>query len=81
MASTSGLSKVDSKKALESFVEVVTKALKENDKVSLVGFGTFSANIKKARKGHNPSTNEVIDIPEKKMAKFKPGGSFLEDIK
>ncbi|MEG0499563.1 MAG: HU family DNA-binding protein, partial [Rikenellaceae bacterium] len=81
MASQSGLSKTDSKKALEAFVEVTTNALKTNDKIALVGFGTFSVSQKKERTGHNPSTKAVITIPAKKVAKFKAGATLLEDIK
>lgn len=81
MASQSGLSKTDSKKALDAFVDVVTKALKEKDKVALVGFGTFSITEKQERTGRNPSTKEVITIPAKRVAKFKAGATLLEDIK
>lgn len=81
IASQSGLSKIDSKKALEAFVEVTTGALKANDKVALVGFGTFSVTQKKERTGHNPSTKAVITIPAKKVAKFKAGATLLDDIK
>lgn len=81
IASQSGLSKTDSKKALEAFVSATTDALKAGDKITLVGFGTFSVTNKKARQGHNPSTKAIITIPAKKVAKFKPGAGLLEDIK
>lgn len=81
IASQSGLSKIDSKKALEAFVEVTTGALKANDKVALVGFGTFSVTQKKERTGHNPSTKAVTTIPAKEVAKFKAGATLLDDIK
>ncbi len=73
MAAESGLSKVDSKKALDAFINAVGKAMKAGEKVSLVGFGTFSVSERAARTGINPSTKETIEIPAKKVVKFKPG--------
>ncbi|RRD92170.1 HU family DNA-binding protein [Bacteroides heparinolyticus] len=73
MAAESGLSKVDSKKALDAFVVSVSKAMKAGDKVSLVGFGTFSVAERAARTGINPSTKQTIKIPAKKVVKFKAG--------
>ena len=57
--------------ALESFLEAVTKTLKGGDKLTLVGFGTFSVSKRAARKGRNPFTGEEIKIKAKKVAKFK----------
>ncbi|MFV0470095.1 MAG: HU family DNA-binding protein [Dysgonomonas sp.] len=76
IAEKSGLSKADSKKALEAFVESVTQELKAGSKIALVGFGTFSVAEKSARKGINPRTKAVINIPAKKVAKFKPGAEL-----
>ena len=73
MAAESGLSKVDSKQALEAFINAVGKAMKAGEKVSLVGFGTFSVSERAARTGINPSTKQTIEIPAKKVVKFKPG--------
>lgn len=73
MAAESGLSKVDSKKALDAFINAVGKAMKAGEKVSLVGFGTFSVSERAARTGINPSTKGTIEIPAKKVVKFKPG--------
>ena len=67
MAAESGLSKTD------SFIASVTKAMKAGDKVSLVGFGTFSVVERGARMGINPSTKKPIEIAAKKVVKFKPG--------
>ena len=80
IAETAGFTKVDAKKALESFLTVTTKALKKGDKVSLVGFGTFSVIKRAARKGRNPQTKKEIKIPAKKVVKFK-AGSELAAIK
>lgn len=81
IAAEAGLSKADAKKAVEAFVSTVTKALKEGDKVSLIGFGTFSVSEKSERTGINPSTKATITIPAKKVAKFKPGAELAEAIK
>ena len=81
MAEKSGLSKVDTKKALDSFMSVVSDTLKSGDKVSLIGFGTFSVSERKARTGINPSTQKQIQIPAKKVAKFKAGLELSEAVK
>ena len=81
MAEGSGLSKADSKKALDAFVSAVSKALKEGDKVSLVGFGTFSVAERGERTGINPATKATIKIPAKKVAKFKAGAELADAIK
>lgn len=80
IAAESGLSKVDSKKALDAFTTTVSKTLKSGDKISLVGFGTFSVNLRSARTGINPSTKATIKIPAKKVAKFKAGIELLKEI-
>ena len=76
MAAESGLSKADAKKALDAFIASVTRAMKEGDKVALVGFGTFSVSERAARTGINPSTKQTIKIPAKKVVKFKPGAEL-----
>lgn len=81
IAAEAGLSKVDAKKAVEAFVSTVTKALKEGDKVSLIGFGTFAVAERGERTGVNPSTKAAITIPAKKVAKFKAGAELTEAIK
>ncbi len=81
MAETAGLSKVDSKKALDAFISAVTNALKSGNKVSLVGFGSFSVSERAARTGINPSTKKAIKIPAKKVAKFKAGAELASVIK
>lgn len=76
MAEQSGLSKVDSRKALDAFVSAVTTSLKAGDRVSLIGFGTFSVTERQARLGINPATKKSIQIPAKKVVKFKPGAEL-----
>lgn len=79
IAEKAGLSKVDSKKALDAFIETVGEELKKGEKIALVGFGTYSVVEKAARKGINPRTKAVINIPAKKSVKFK-AGSELSDL-
>lgn len=81
IASESGLSKADSKKALDAFISSVSATLKAGDKISLVGFGTFSISERSARTGINPSTKAPITIAAKKVAKFKAGAELSEAIK
>lgn len=76
IAEKSGLSKVDSKKALDAFIASVTEELKSGGKIALVGFGTFSVTAKAARKGVNPRTKAIIEIPAKKAVKFKAGAEL-----
>ena len=73
IADDSGLSKTQSNAALDSFVDAVTKALKSGDKVTLVGFGTFTVSKRNARTGRNPQTGATIKIKAKKVARFKAG--------
>ena len=73
IAAASGLSKADSKKALDAMVATVKDALVAGDKIALVGFGTFAVNERPAREGINPATKAKIKIAAKKVAKFKAG--------
>ena len=80
IAAGAGLSKVDSKKALEATIAAIKDALVAGDKVALVGFGTFSVSERPAREGINPATKEKIQIAAKKVAKFKPGQELADAI-
>ena len=73
MAKEAKITKASAEKALDSFMDGVTRTLKKGDKVTLVGFGTWSVSKRKARKGRNPQTGKEIKIPAKKVAKFKAG--------
>ncbi len=75
----SGLGKAESMKAVDAFIDTISEALKAGDKVTLLGFGTFSVAEKAARKGFNPRTKEKIEIPAHKVAKFKPGSALNLD--
>mgnify|MGYP001000919947 CR=1 FL=1 len=79
MAEKSGMTKKDSERALNAFIEAVEGALVERDKVQLVGFGTFEVRERSARKGRNPQTGEEIDIPAASVPAFK-AGKALKDI-
>ena len=80
IVAAAGLSKVDSKKALEATIAAIKDALVAGDKVALVGFGTFSVSERPAREGINPATKEKISIAAKKVAKFKAGAELADAI-
>ena len=80
IAAAAGLSKADSKKALEATITAIKDALVAGDKVALVGFGTFSISERPAREGINPATKEKIQIAAKKVAKFKAGAELADAI-
>ena len=80
VAGKANLSKSDARAAVEAVVSTIQAAMKNGDKVSLVGFGTFSAPTRPARPGRNPQTGEVIQIPARKVPKFTPGRSLRDSI-
>lgn len=81
MANDAGITKAQAQEALNSFLESTSGTLKKGDKVTLVGFGTFSVSNRSARKGRNPQTGEEINIPAKKVVKFKAGKELSDKIK
>ncbi len=81
VSAKSGLSKVDTKKAVDAFIETVSEELKNGGKVALLGFGAFSVSEKSARKGVNPKTKQPINIPARKSVKFKAGSELSESVK
>jgi len=81
VALQTGLKKVEAKNAVEAFVNTITEALKEGDKVALLGFGTFSIVEKAERPGINPRTKEAITIAARKVIKFKAGSELSEKVK
>ncbi len=76
IAKGSGLSKAASEKALNATLNAISKALKKGERVGLVGYGSWSVVQRAARKGKNPQTGAVINIPAKKVVKFKPGADL-----
>ena len=80
IAAESKLTKADSQRALEAFVNATTKALKKGDRVALVGFGSFSVAKRAARIGRNPQSVKAIKIAAKKVAKFKAGADLAKTV-
>ncbi len=78
MSKTSKLPKATCKKILESFIKSVSQSLKGGKSVVLTGFGTFSVMKRKSRVGINPATSKKMQIPAKKVAKFKPGKALRD---
>ena len=78
IAAVAGLTKADAARALDATIEGISTGLKKEGKVTLVGFGTFSAKKRAAREGINPLTKEPLKIPAKTVASFK-AGSKLKD--
>jgi DNA-binding protein HU-beta len=76
MAADAGISKAQAKSALDSFTGNVGSTLASGDRISLVGFGSFSVSERAARDGRNPQTGAVIKIAAKKVAKFKAGADL-----
>lgn len=74
-------SKAVAEKAFNSFIEGVKKTLKKGEKVTLVGFGTFSVSKRKARTGRNPQTGATIKIAARKVPKFTAGKAFKEAVR
>ncbi len=80
MASDAGISKAAAGKALDSMMANVKGALKKGDKLSLVGFGSFSVAKRAARDGRNPQTGATIKIPARNVVKFKPGSELKNSV-
>jgi len=80
MATDAGISKAEAKRALDSFVVNTTKTLKKGDRLSLIGFGSFSVTRRVARKGRNPQTGKEITIKAKNVVKFKPGSDLAKKV-
>jgi DNA-binding protein HU-beta len=80
VAEKAGLKKVEAEKAIAAFIATVSETLKKGDKLSLVGFGTFSTAKRAARKGQNPQTGKKINIPAATVPKFKPGKTLKETV-
>ncbi|NBC07922.1 MAG: DNA-binding protein HU [Bacteroidetes bacterium] len=80
IAESANLSKAQATDALNAVLDGITDSLKDGDKVTLIGFGTFSLSHRKARSGRNPQTGETIQIAAKNVVKFKPGKEITEAV-
>jgi len=80
VAEKSELTKKDAEKPVNAFISVVSEALAANEKVQLVGFGTFEVRERAERKGRNPQTREEIVIPASKAPVFKAGKALKEAV-
>ncbi|MDG0974147.1 MAG: HU family DNA-binding protein [Crocinitomicaceae bacterium] len=80
MASSAGLSKADAKKALDGFINATSSALKKGDRISLIGFGSFSISKRSARTGRNPQTGKEIKIAAKNVVRFKAGADLSKNV-
>ena len=81
IASEAKITKADAQRALEGFINATSKALKKDERVALVDFGTFSVAKRAARTGRNPQTGKEIKIAAKKVAKFKAGSELAAKVK
>ena len=80
IAEKANLTKVQAKAALDAGIVAVEEALKAGDKVALIGFGTFQTIQKDPREGINPMTKEKIQIPAKKVVKFRAGAELIDMV-
>lgn len=80
IARDAGITKAQAQAALDAFVGNVQRALKADQKVTLVGFGTFSASNRAERMGRNPQTGQPIRIPARRVAKFSAGKGLKDAI-
>lgn len=80
VAEKAELTKIDSSKIVETLFETITNTLAKEEKVQLIGIGTFEVRERAARKGRNPQTGEEIDIAASKVPAFKPGKEYKESV-
>lgn len=80
IAADANVTKAQATDALNAVIDGITAALKADDKVTLVGFGTFSLNKREARTGRNPQTGKTINIAAKNVVRFKPGKELADHV-
>ncbi len=80
IAADADISKAAAGRALDSFIQAVSGALKDGDSVALVGFGTFSVRERAARSGRNPQTGEAIQIAAANIPSFKAGKALKDAV-
>jgi len=76
-----GITKKEARNILDAVTEAITNALSNGEKITLVDFGTFHVMERKAREGRNPRTGEKLEIPAKKVAKFRAGKNLREAVR
>jgi DNA-binding protein HU-beta len=81
IATEAKITKADAQRAVDGLIDAATKALKKGDKITLVGFGSFSVAKRAARNGRNPQTGKAIKIAAKKVVKFKAGAELAAKVK
>lgn len=80
LAKEAGSTKKDAEQFLNNFMDIVIAQVARGEKITLVGFGTFETSDRKARTGRNPKTNQPLEIPAKRVARFKVGKEFSEAV-
>jgi len=80
VAEKAEISNSQATEAVQAVFDSIEGSLKNNDKASFVGFGTFSTSFRKARDGRNPATGATIKIPAKTVVKFKPGKALADSV-
>ena len=80
VAEKAGLTKADATRAIDAFCETITEALANGDKITLVGFGTFSVSERAAREGRNPRTGEIVSIAARNAVSFKAGSALKDAV-
>jgi DNA-binding protein HU-beta len=75
------ITKVDAYKTIGATIDIIVESVKNDEKVSIAGFGTFSANHRNSRKCRNPQTGDIIDVPAKIVPVFKAGKTFKDTLK
>jgi DNA-binding protein HU-beta len=80
VAAAADLTKADATKAVEAFIDTVTRTLKKGDQVAIIGFGSFSVKSRSARQGRNPKTGAAIDIPASRVPGFKAGKALKDAV-
>ena len=80
VATNAGLTKADAQKAIDATFDAITEALKKGDKITLIGFGTFSVSKREARTGRNPQTGAAVNIPARNAVTFKAGTQLKNEV-
>ncbi|MCK4257318.1 HU family DNA-binding protein [candidate division WOR-3 bacterium] len=81
VAKAAGLTKRAGLQSVNAFVDTVSAAMAKGDKVTLVGFGTFDVTTRKARKARNPRTGQVINVPSKRVPRFRAGTELKKKVR